>query len=208
LKHETQNPKPAVFLDRDGTINREVGYLARPEQLELLPGAAEAMRRLQQAGNQARASYSLVIVTNQAGVARGYYGEEEVHAVHERLREMLREQGVAVDGIYYCPHHPEAGKGSYRVACACRKPGTGLFERAARELNLDLTHSAVVGDKVTDVLPGIALGCRTVFLRTGHGQSQIDAGMLEGVPVDHVADDLLEAARWILAQPVASPSER
>jgi D-glycero-D-manno-heptose 1,7-bisphosphate phosphatase len=184
---------PAIFLDRDGTINREVEYLARPEQLELLPGAAEGMRRLRQAG------FRLVIVTNQAGVARGYYGEEDVRAVHDRLREMLRERGVEVDGIYYCPHHPEAGQGAYRVACTCRKPGTGLFQRAARELHLALARSVVIGDKVTDLLPGLALGCRTVLVRTGYGQSLLNAGALERVPVDHVADDLLDAAEWVLA---------
>ena len=182
---------PAVFLDRDGTINREVEYLARPEQLELLPGAAAGMWRLRQAG------YSLVIVTNQAGVARGYYGEEDVRAVHGRLREMLRVEGVELDAISYCPHHPE-GQGAYRRACPNRKPGTGMYERAARELDLDLTRCVVVGDKVTDLLPGIQLGCRTVLVRTGYGQALLDAGKVEGIPVDHIADDLLAAAKWIL----------
>jgi D-glycero-D-manno-heptose 1,7-bisphosphate phosphatase len=170
---------------------REVEYLARPEQLALLPGAAEGMRRLREAG------YYLVIVTNQAGVARGYFSEEDVRRVHERLREMLREQGADVDAIYYCPHHPQ-GQGAYRRECPCRKPGTGMYERAARELNLDLARSVVVGDKVTDILPGIKLGCRTVLVRTGYGQSLIDAGALDDVPVDHVADSLLGVADWIL----------
>jgi D,D-heptose 1,7-bisphosphate phosphatase len=188
---DTSSPRPAAFFDRDGTINREVEYLARPEQLELLPGTAEGMRRLQQAG------YRLVIVTNQAGVARGYYGEEDVEAVHERLREMLRERGVEVDAIYYCPHHPE-GQGEYRQACPCRKPGPGMYQQAARELNLDLARSVAIGDKVTDLLPGIELGCRTVLVRTGYGQSLLDAGALVGVPVDHVADSLIDAAEWML----------
>jgi D-glycero-D-manno-heptose 1,7-bisphosphate phosphatase len=184
----------AILLDRDGTIIREVGYLGRPEQVELLPGAVEGMRRLRAAG------YLLVVLTNQAGVARGYYDEEAVHAVHERLREMLDEQGVQWDAIYYCPHHPE-GQGNYRRACPNRKPGTGMYEQAARDLGLDLAQSVVVGDKVTDLVPGIELGCRTVMVRTGHGQALIDAGETEGVPIDHVADDLLAAAEWILDQP-------
>ena len=189
--HATRNSQLAVLLDRDGTINREIEYLSRPEQLELLPGAVEGMRRLQEAG------YRLVIVTNQAGVARGFYGEEDVAVVHERLREMLRERGVEVDAVYYCPHHPE-GQGAYRQQCACRKPGVGMYQRAARELNLDLARSVAIGDKVTDLLPGIELGCRTVLVRTGYGQSLLDAGALKDVPVDYVASSVLEAANWIV----------
>jgi D-glycero-D-manno-heptose 1,7-bisphosphate phosphatase len=182
----------AIFLDRDGTINREVEYLARPDQLELLPGAVDGMRRLQDAG------YRLVIITNQAGVARGYFSEADVQAVHRRLCEMLREQGVELNAIYYCPHHPD-GQDEYRQVCTCRKPGTGMHQRAAHELNLDLARCAVVGDKVTDLWPGIKLGCRTVLVRTGYGQSLLDAGALDGVPINCVADSVLEAADWILS---------
>ena len=199
MNHETRNTNHAVrsthcaiFLDRDGTINREKRYLGDPEELELIPGAAEGMRRLRAAG------YRLVVVTNQAGVARGYYDEAAVAAVHERLREMLLGAAVELDAIFYCPHHPE-GLGAYRRACPNRKPGTGMYEQAARELGLDLRQCWVIGDKVTDLLPGIALGCGTVFVRTGHGQALLDEGALEGVPIDHVADDLLAAAKWILA---------
>jgi len=184
----------AIFLDRDGTINREVEYLARPDQLELLPGAAEGMRRLRAAGCR------LVVVTNQAGVARGYFDEAAVRAVHARLRHMLRAEGADWDAIYACPHHPE-GQGEYRRDCPNRKPGTGMFEQAARDLDLDLRRCAVVGDKVTDLLPGIQLGCTTVLVRTGYGQSLIDAGETDGLPIDHVADDLLAAAEWLLTGP-------
>jgi D-glycero-D-manno-heptose 1,7-bisphosphate phosphatase len=187
-----RNTQYAVFLDRDGTINREVAYLGRPEQLELLPGAAEGMRMLRAAG------YKLVVITNQAGVARGYFDEAALQAVHERLREMLLSAGVELDAIYYCPHHPE-GLGVYRRVCPNRKPGTGLYEQAARDLGLDLARSAVVGDKVTDLLPGIELGCRTVLVRTGYGQELLHGGALEGIAVDHVADGLLDAAQWILS---------
>ena len=190
---EIRSTQYAIFLDRDGTIIREAGYLGRPDEVELLPGAAEGMRRLRSAG------YRLVVLTNQAGVARGYYCEQDVQAVHARLREMLRAEGVEWDAIYYCPHHPE-GQGVYRRVCPNRKPGTGMYEQAARDLNLDLRHSAAIGDKVTDLLPGIRLGCRTVMVRTGHGQSLLDAGAAEGVPIDHVADDLLAAAEWLLAK--------
>jgi D-glycero-D-manno-heptose 1,7-bisphosphate phosphatase len=131
-------------------------------------------------------------------VAHGYYGEEDVAAVHERLRAMLHAQGVALDAIYYCPHHPE-GKGTYRRQCDCRKPGTGLYQQAARELNLDLAHCVAIGDKVTDLLPGIELGCHAVLVRTGYGQSLLDSGALDDVPVDCVASDLSDAADWVLA---------
>jgi len=181
----------AILLDRDGTINREVHYLSHPAQLELLPGAVDGLRLLQEAG------FQLVVITNQAGVARGYFGEADVQRVHRRLREMLAAHGVHLVAFYYCPHHPE-GKGSYRKVCPCRKPGTGLYERAARELGLDLARSVVIGDKVTDLLPGIALGCRTVLVRTGYGQSLVKEGALRSVDVDHVARDLADAACWIL----------
>ena len=180
---------PAAFLDRDGTINREVNYLGSPDELELLPGAVEGLRLLRDAG------YVLVVVTNQSGVARGYFGEEDVRAVHRRLQALLRAQGASVDAFYMCPHHPE-GRGVYRRVCPCRKPGTALYERAARELGLDLQRGVVIGDKTTDLLPGIALGCRTVLVRTGYGQELIDAGEVEGLVADHVADDLRHAARW------------
>jgi D-glycero-D-manno-heptose 1,7-bisphosphate phosphatase len=154
----------------------------------------EGLRLLRAAG------YRLVVITNQAGVARGYFREEDVHAVHVRLREMLRSKGVELDAIYYCPHHPE-GQGEYRRVCPNRKPGTGMVEQAARDLDLDLAQSVVIGDKVTDLLPGTELGCRTVLVRTGYGQELLDAGELEGVPIDHVANDLLAAAEWLLSRP-------
>jgi D-glycero-D-manno-heptose 1,7-bisphosphate phosphatase len=192
--HASRLTPHAALLDRDGTLVREKGYLGRPEELELLPGAAEGLRRLRAAG------YRLVVLTNQAGVARGYYREADVQAVHARLREMLRAEGVELDAIYYCPHHPE-GEGVYRRDCPNRKPGTGMHKQAERHLGLDLARSVVIGDKVSDLLPGIELGCRTVMLRTGHGQAQIDAGQTQGLPIDHVADDLLAAVEWLLSRP-------
>jgi len=183
----------AVFLDRDGTINREVNYLSSPQQLELLPGAIEGLRMLREAG------FKLVVVTNQAGVARGYFGEEDVRRIHRRLEGLLSAGGAGVDAFYYCPHHPD-GKGDYRKVCPNRKPGTGMFERAAADLGLDLGNSFIVGDNVTDLIPGEQLGCRTVLVRTGYGQSMLDTGALDGSSVSHVAADLLDAANWIVAQ--------
>lgn len=185
-------PRAAVFLDRDGTINREVNYLARPEQLELLPGAAAGLRRLREAG------LGLVVITNQSGVARGYFSEEDVARVHRRLQAMLGEHGAGVDAFYFCPHHPE-GQGAYRQVCPCRKPGTAMLERAAADLDLDLERSFMVGDSVSDMVAGQRLGLRTILVRTGYGQSHLDAGTFADIPVHYVAGTLDDAAGWILA---------
>lgn len=181
-----------VFLDRDGTINEEVNYLSRPHQLRLIAGAAEAIKRIKQAGLRA------VIITNQAGVARGYFSEPALQQIHLELIKMLRAQDAHVDAIYYCPHHPTAGIGVYKIDCNCRKPKPGLLERAARELNLDLRQSFIVGDKPADLKAGEAVGCRTILVRTGYGLES-EKGLAGGeFQPDHIADDLLEASRWIL----------
>jgi D-glycero-D-manno-heptose 1,7-bisphosphate phosphatase len=183
-----------VFLDRDGTINEEVNYLSHPEQLRLIAGAAEAIKSLNQAG------FKVVVVTNQAGVARGYFTEQTVREIHAALERMLGEQGAAVDAIYYCPHHPAAGIGIYRQECNCRKPNPGMLERAARELNIDLGESFVVGDKISDLEAGFAVGCRNILVQTGYGLESTNEFSGAAWRPEFVADDLLEAARWILNQ--------
>ena len=154
---------PAVFLDRDGTIIEEVNYLARVDQVKLIPGAADAIARLNRAGAP------VVVVTNQAGVARGYFPEERVAEIHAHLSALLAESGARVDAYYHCPHHETEGVGPYRVACDCRKPAPGMLLAAAREWRLDLTRSWVIGDKLCDLAAGAAAGCSTVLVRTGHG---------------------------------------
>lgn len=156
-------PRDAVFLDRDGTLIEEVHYLARPEQVRLIPGAAEAVRRLNHLG------VLVVVVTNQAGVARGYFPESRVAEVHAHLAMLLAEQGARVDAFYFCPHHPTEGAGAYRVACDCRKPRPGMLLAAARDLDIDLSRSWMIGDKPCDAEAGRAAGCRSVLVRTGHG---------------------------------------
>ncbi|MGH7597990.1 MAG: D-glycero-beta-D-manno-heptose 1,7-bisphosphate 7-phosphatase [bacterium] len=184
-----------VFLDRDGTINEEVNYLSRPDQLRLIAGAAEAIKRFEQAG------LKVVIVTNQAGIARGYFSEPALQQIHLELEKMLRAQDAHIDAIYYCPHHPTAGIGVYKIDCNCRKPKPGLLERAARELNLDLNRSFIVGDKPADLQAGEAAGCRTILVRTGYGlESEKELAGGNFTP-DHIADDLLEASRWIFQLP-------
>jgi histidinol-phosphate phosphatase family protein len=179
--------KWVVFLDRDGTINEEVNYLSDPEDLRLIPGAAEAIRLLNDAGVPA------IVVTNQAGVGRGYFSEARVKAIHEQLARQLARYGASLDAIYYCPHHPDEG-------CACRKPKPGMLKRAAEEHGIDLGRSFAIGDKVSDLEAGRRAGCRTVLVLTGYGTEAQEAFNRSDFQPDYIARDLLEAVRWIMAQ--------
>ncbi len=185
----------AVFLDRDGTIIEEVGYLDRAERLKMIPGAEKAISKLNQAG------IKVVVVTNQSGIARGYFSEACVEEIHERMREELARSGARIDAFYYCPHHPEGSIERYRSNCDCRKPGIGLLERAAREHNLDLSSCFVVGDKYADVEAGFRAGSRSILVLTGYGR-EVYEGQGKAWPrqPDHVAEDLSEAADWVLTQ--------
>lgn len=174
-----ERARPAAFLDRDGTLIAERRYLADPDGVELLDGAAAALRDL------ARAGFALVVVTNQSGIARGYYTEADFHAVQRRVEERFAAEGVRFDAVYFCPHHPEV-----TGRCECRKPALGMYRRAARELALDLARSVYVGDKPSDVLPALALGGAGFLVRTGHGAAH--AG--EAPPGVAVAADLAAVA--------------
>jgi D-glycero-D-manno-heptose 1,7-bisphosphate phosphatase len=178
--------RPAVFIDRDGTIIVEKVYLSDPEGVELTPGAVDAMRALSDAG------FALVVITNQAGIARGLYTLEDYHAVAARLTQVLAEGGVRIDGTYYCPHHPE-----WTGPCPCRKPGTGLYLEAAEALDIDLAASFYVGDKLTDVQPGLTLGGQGVLVRTGYGAG-LESEAPEGI---WIVDDLAAAAQAIVEAP-------
>jgi D-glycero-D-manno-heptose 1,7-bisphosphate phosphatase len=172
--------KPFVLLDRDGTMIVERHYLADPRQVELLPGAAAGLRRLCQLG------YGLVVVTNQSGLARGYFDEVRLAQIHTRMQDLLRAENVHLDGIYVCPHLPEGG-------CGCRKPRPGLVRSAAVELGFDPRASIVVGDKACDVELGHAVGATSVLVRTGYGQ-QTELQTELGVRADYVVDGLVEVA--------------
>lgn len=168
--------KPAVFLDRDGTINREVDYLADPAQLELLQGAGEAIARLNRAG------YFTVVITNQSGIARGLLTEERLAEIHARLDELLRPFEAHIDAYYYCPHHPDIGESPYRRDCDCRKPKPGMFERAAREHDLDLSSSFAVGDSPRDLQAAAALQVPGYLVETGKAVSAQSRERFETVP--------------------------
>jgi D-glycero-D-manno-heptose 1,7-bisphosphate phosphatase len=186
--------RPAVFIDRDGTLTEEVGYINHPSRLRLLPRSAEAIRRINASGRAA------VVVTNQAGLARGYFTAEVLRATNEALVEQLKDAGAHLDGIYVCPHHPTEGKPPYRAACDCRKPAPGLLQRAALELDLDLTASVMVGDKASDLVPARTVGARAILVLTGYGRGEWEYRRAE-LPVapDYVAGDLLDAVQWVLS---------
>jgi D-glycero-D-manno-heptose 1,7-bisphosphate phosphatase len=181
-----------VFLDRDGVINEEVDYLHDPDRVVLVGGAAEAIAAL------GRAGLAVVVVTNQAGIARGMYTERELAAVTARIGELLGRAGGRLDATYFCPHHPEAGVGAGKLACRCRKPAPGMLEQAAAELGLDLARSAIVGDKATDLEAGRAAGCAAVLVRSGHGARE--EARLEALAADAVFDSLAAAVPWLVAR--------
>lgn len=190
--------RPAVFIDRDGTLTDEVGYVNHPTRLRLLPRSAEAIRRLNEAGVPA------VVVTNQAGIARGYFSEDVLHAVNAELTAQLARGGARLDGVYVCMHHPTEGATPYRVECECRKPKPGLLLNAARDLDLDLRRSIIVGDKPSDLEVAPLVGARSVLVLTGYGRGEWEY-QRERFPVtpDHVATDLLDAVEWALEAHVA-----
>jgi histidinol-phosphate phosphatase family protein len=183
----------AVFLDRDGTLVEEAGYINRIDRLELFPWSVDAVRLLNRAG------YRVVVVTNQAGVARGYLDEAFVREAHAHLDGVMRAAGATIAGFYHCPHHVDATVEAYRRACDCRKPAPGMFLRAARELDLDLPRSYAVGDRWHDVQAAQAAGATAIMVRSGYGATEL-ARPREDVTPAHVADTLIDATTWILRQ--------
>lgn len=200
-----------IFLDRDGTLNEEVHYLHKKEDLRLIDGVANALRRFRENG------YRLVVVTNQAGVARGYYQEEDVKLLHEYMNGILRPLGAEIDCFFYCPHHPEHGIGAYKKSCHCRKPDIGMLEQAEQYFQVDKAHSWMIGDKLIDVEAGRRFGVRTVLVGTGYGAKvhreltcqegvflkpggELEEGCRERgkLPYDVYAETLADAASAIL----------
>jgi D,D-heptose 1,7-bisphosphate phosphatase len=175
----------AVFVDRDGTINRDVPYCSRPEDFELLPTVAKGIRLLNEHG------FKVVVVTNQSGIARGYFTEAMLHMIHRKMLGDLAGEEAFIDAIYYCPHHPDDG-------CKCRKPGTGLFHRAEAELNIDLAVSYIIGDKLLDVAAAKELKCKTALVPSSEPELTL-AREGRHTGADFIGTDFYSAAAWIAA---------
>jgi len=187
--------KAAVFLDRDGTVSEEVGYVNHIDRFRIFPWSGPALHKLNEAG------LATVLVTNQSGVARGYFPESLVAEIHGRLLAELTLSGARLDAIYYCPHHPEGKVAEFRRTCDCRKPAPGMIRRAAADLDLDLRSSFVVSDRYQDLSMGFADGARGILLLTGYGKGEYHYHRETWPrPPAFVAVDLLEASEWILSQ--------
>jgi D-glycero-D-manno-heptose 1,7-bisphosphate phosphatase len=184
-------PRAAVFLDRDGTIIEDVGFLSAIDRMALFPWSIDAIRALN------RARLVVVVVTNQSGVAREYFTEAFVEETHRALDQRLAAGGARIDAYYYCPHHPDGKLAEYQRQCECRKPARGLVDRAARELGLDATRSFVVGDTRRDIGLARAVGARAVLVRTGGGAVE-ETRLSNELSADAVVDNLAAAASWIL----------
>jgi D-glycero-D-manno-heptose 1,7-bisphosphate phosphatase len=191
--------KRAIFLDRDGTLNEEVGYIISPAQFSLFDFTAEAIRLINE--NNWRA----IVVTNQSGVARGHFDESFLDRIHQSMIDSLRSSGAVLDAVYYCPHHPEIGDSRYRIECDCRKPKPGMLLRAAKDFDLDLAECVVIGDRYGDIAMAHAAGAKGVLLKSGHGQLELqnERGLWPREP-DHIAENLIDAVRWICSDRIAA----
>jgi histidinol-phosphate phosphatase family protein len=177
----------AVFLDRDGTINQEVNYLSKIEEIKILPKVPGAIKLLNENG------FNVIIITNQSGVERGYFSLESLIKINDHIVAKLDSEGAKVDGIYFCPHHPDSG-------CNCRKPKTGLLEKAEKDFEIDLTSSYMIGDKFIDLATGKNVGCKTILVLTGYGRQELLEKESWEFQPDYIADDLLNAVEWIIKE--------
>lgn len=174
----------AVFIDRDGTINVNYGYIDSPDDFKIYPGVMNGIKLLKENG------YKIIVVTNQSGIGRGYFGKEKLDKIHRKMDNELLKNGTAVDAIYYCPHHPDDN-------CNCRKPKTGLFEKAVKDLDINITESFIIGDRMLDMEAGYKIGCKTVLVP--ENKEKISIEMKESkVKPDYVCDDFFSGVKWIL----------
>lgn len=185
--------KPAVFIDRDGTMNEQMGYVNHISRFVLLPGTAQAIRLLNRNG------YLAIVVSNQSGVARGYFPAGLVKEVHAHMVALLEQESARIDGIFYCPHHPMGSVPDYSVRCDCRKPGPGLINQACQRFEIDMTNSYVVGDRCTDIELAHKCGLKGILVTTGYGLGDIEY-VLPSKPFkpDNIKMDLLDAVKWII----------
>ncbi len=185
--------RPAVFIDRDGTINEQMGYVNHVSRFVLLPGTAEGIRLLN------RHQYLAIIVSNQSGVARGYFPMELIDRVHAHMKDLLAKEGANIDGIFFCPHYPRGNVPEYSVECDCRKPRTGLVQKACEEFDIDMKNSYVIGDRCSDIELAERSNLQGIMVTTGYGLGDIEY-VLPNKPFKplHIARDFLHAVRWII----------
>ena len=187
----------AVFLDRDGVITKEPPYYAHKiDQLELIPKSAEAIRLLIKSG------FKVIVVSNQAGVARGYYQEKDIQIYNNEMKRQLEEKGARIDAIYYCPHHPEATIEKYKIDCDCRKPKPGMLRQAEKDLNLNLKRSFLIGDKISDIEAGYRAGCKTILVLTGQGNDELKNNLKIKIKPNYISNDLFTAVQIIKARKI------
>jgi len=184
--------RKAVFIDRDGTLNEDIGYVSRPEELFLYPCSAEAVRLVNASGLLA------IVITNQSGIARGMYTEKMLDDIHSRMIQELSRQGARIDAVYYCPHHPVIGNQHYRLDCDCRKPQPGLLRAAARDHGIDLARSFVIGDKSSDIKLAESTGARAALVLTGYGRETLAHPERWPCTPDIVAENVLEAVKQVV----------
>ena len=189
--------RPAVFIDRDGTINEQMGYVNHISRFVLLPGSAEGIRLLN------RHQYLAIIVSNQSGVARGYFPMELIERIHGHMQDLLAKKGANIDGIFFCPHYPRGVVPEYSMECDCRKPRTGLVQKACEEFDIDMKNSYVIGDRFSDIELAERSNLQGIMVKIGYGLGDIEY-VLPRKPFKplHIAQDLLHAVRWIIEQGV------
>ena len=180
-----------VFLDRDGTINVEVSYLHRVEDVQLIKNVPEAINLLNHNG------YKVIVLSNQSGVARGYFSEEDVRGVNREIDRLIRLKGGEIEDFYFCPHYLGGKIQKYAIQCSCRKPGIGMIGRAAQDYDIDISNSYMIGDKASDVKMANNAGCRSILVKTGYGLEECSNIAIEA---DFIAEDLLDAAKWIIGE--------
>ena len=181
----------AVFLDRDGTLVEERGHISSIKQVKFIRGAFAALRKLRKLG------FKLVIVSNQSGVARGILTEAQVRKVNQYILSELEKRGLRMDGLYYCPHHPKRGNGSFTRKCSCRKPSDGMIQKARKRLNVDTHKSYVMGDKLTDIEMGRKVKSKTILVLTGFGREELARQKGRFGKPDKLAEDIADAVKWI-----------
>ena len=185
--------QPVVFIDRDGTINIDGGYINDPDNFIVYPFAPQAIRMLNTHG------FLSIVITNQSGLARGFFTKEVMDNIHNKMNNILSQQGAYIDGLYYCPHDPNAKVEKYRATCNCRKPETGLIDSALKDFSIDTNNMYFIGDKHSDIMAGYKAGCKTILVKTGYGKGDLlHKSKNWKVQPDYIADNLLDAVKIIL----------